>query len=141
MLAQAIRIHQPREDLHLSTHATWTRRRANIGRNGDGPEVSVPGYYGRPDDSPLRTRTIRVRCILDVGAVDVGAIAREERRANTEIAVRAVCRVFRGSSTLLELAELGGSEIVCGARLINAGGIAAGEEGGSFHDDCMRDDI
>lgn len=113
----------------LPTHATGARRRTDIRRHGHGAEVLEPRHDGGPKGHPLRTRADGVRRVLDVGAADDGAVAREERRADPELAVGAVGRLLGRGGAAAELGELGGREVVGGAGFRDVGFVAAGEDG------------
>lgn len=117
----------------LPTHATGARRRTDIRRHGHGAEVLEPRHDGGPKGHPLRTRANRVRRVLDVGAADDGAVAREERHADPELTVGAVGRLLGRGGAAAELGELGGREVVGGAGFRDVGFVAAGEDGWRFH--------
>jgi hypothetical protein len=68
----------------LSTHSTRTGRRANIRRNTQRLKLPMTFRNRLAKRNPLRTCAYRVRCILDIRAINVFVVVSEDRRTDAE---------------------------------------------------------
>jgi hypothetical protein len=112
----------------LPAHAARARRGADIRRNGDSAEPLMALCDRLPKCNPLRTRPHRIGCVFNIPAVDILAIAREDRSADPESRVRAVGSGFCSSTARVERIELCASDGIILAGLGDMRRFAGREE-------------
>jgi len=84
----------------LTAHATWAGWWCNICGYGDRSELAVAFGNSLCNGDPLSTCAYRIRGVLDVGAIKVGIVDRDDRGANTEATIGAVRSGLGGDTAL-----------------------------------------
>ncbi len=112
----------------MTAHAAGGGRGRDVGGDGDGPDPTVPLGDGLAEGDALGTGADGVRGVLDVGAVEEAAVDGEQRRADAELAVRAVRGRLGADAAAMEFLELGHRQAVFSAGGLDGGRLGARQD-------------